>query len=81
MSCVSEACRNLFFSRREREALSDKLGNLAMGIIELEADRITGQTVMHAAPGIRCRAALRLGLLLRNQGHLVSFTSFPVHSD
>ena len=40
---------------------SEELGNLAMGVIELveAADRITGsqsrQTVMHAAPGIRCR--------------------------
>jgi len=46
MSCVSEACRNLFFPRKERlgEALSEKLAarQFGHGDVELQADRITG---------------------------------------
>ena len=60
---------------------SEELGNLAMGVIELveAADRIAGQTDSDACSSRH--QVQRLGLLLRNQGHLFSFTSFPARSD
>jgi hypothetical protein len=83
-SCVSEACRDLFFSISIGGFVREgtRQFELARGRQDHRIAAGGSETVMHAAPGITMSGAgLRPALEFCPEIKGIAFTSFPVPSD